>query len=171
MSFSVFRFHVEVSFGAVFEWFEVDRLLVTGVDILWMAAVNILLVVAVDKLGSNILVLDKLAVVSLADKCFDFALDFDIDLGFGIGDRGFDVNFPIVNYKHCSWLLCGLVYHNCGRHTSLAATADWPMLRNALDFGNDLVVAEVVLVAVGFADSVVEVAAKWVQLLDQLVGD
>ncbi|KAG9301153.1 hypothetical protein G9A89_012536 [Geosiphon pyriformis] len=107
------------------------------VDILWMAVVDILLVAVVDKLGSNILVLNKLAAALLADKCFDFALDFDIDSGFGIGDQDFDVDFPIVSYKCCSWLLCGLVYHSCGRHASLAVIADWPMLKDTLDFEND----------------------------------
>ncbi|KAG9287855.1 hypothetical protein G9A89_017450 [Geosiphon pyriformis] len=179
------------------------RLLVTVVDILWMAVVDILLVAVVDKLGSDILVLDKLAAVSLAGKCFNFALDFDIDSRFGIGDQGFDVNFLIVSYKCCSWLLCGLVYYSCGRHTSLAVTADWMMTIKVTDFGNDshfpdcytieevhrpfglrlvivvaavaivvaVVVAEVVLVAVEFTDLVVEMAAEWVQLSDQLVGD
>ncbi|KAG9289497.1 hypothetical protein G9A89_003656, partial [Geosiphon pyriformis] len=102
-----------------------------------MAAVDILLVAVVDKLESDILVLNKLAAASLASKCFDFALDFDIDLEFGISDWDFDVDFPIVSYKCCSWLLFGLVYHSCGRHVSLAATADCLMLRNALNFGNN----------------------------------
>ncbi|KAG9290362.1 hypothetical protein G9A89_007093 [Geosiphon pyriformis] len=120
----VFGFHVELSFGMVFEWFEVDKLLVTAVDILWMAVVDILLMAVVDKLGSDILVLDKLAAASLAGKCFGIDFDFDIDSGFGIGDWGFDVNFPIIGYKHYSWLLCDFVYHSCGRHVFPAATVD-----------------------------------------------
>ncbi|KAG9286472.1 hypothetical protein G9A89_014638 [Geosiphon pyriformis] len=185
---SGFGWHQYPNSKNVILMFEVDRLLVVGVDILQMAVVN--------KLGSDILVLNKLAAVSLAGKCFDFALDFDIDSGFGIGNRGFNIDFPIVSYKCCSWLLCGLVYHSCGKHVFLAATADWLMLRDMLDFGNNcsfsdycvfgeqwvhrpfglrlvvvvaavtvvvaVVVAEVVLVAVKFANLVVEVAAEWV---------
>ncbi|KAG9285292.1 hypothetical protein G9A89_001426 [Geosiphon pyriformis] len=126
------EFYVEISFGAVFEWFEVDRLLVAVVDILrmavvdilLMAVVDILLVAVVDKLGSDILMLNKLAAASLVGKFFGIDLDFDIDSGFGIGDRDFDVDFPIVGYKRCSWLLCDFVYHSCGRHAFSATTVD-----------------------------------------------
>ncbi|KAG9296559.1 hypothetical protein G9A89_015151 [Geosiphon pyriformis] len=122
---------------AVFEWFKVDRLLVAVVNILRMAAVNILLVAAVDKLGSDILVLNKLVAASLADKCFGIDLDFDIDFGFGIGNWGFDVDFSIISYKHCSWLLCDLVYYSCGKHRFFAATVDYLTIIDMLDFGNN----------------------------------
>ncbi|KAG9296568.1 hypothetical protein G9A89_015160 [Geosiphon pyriformis] len=174
--FSVFGFCIEVSFRVVFEWFEIDRLLVAVVNILWMAVVNILLVAVIDKLGSDILVLNKLAAVSLIGKCFGIDLDFDIDFGFGIRDWGFNVDFPIIGYKHCSWLLCDLVYHSCGRHTFSAVMVDYLMMMNMLDFGNDwhfsdyCVFGEVDKWTDGLYESILVVVAVKAVVVAQVVG-
>ncbi|KAG9302099.1 hypothetical protein G9A89_000722 [Geosiphon pyriformis] len=92
-------------FWVVSELIGVDRLLVAAVDILQVVTIDILLVAVVDKLESNILVLGKLAAVSLAGKCFDIVPDFVDILEFEIGDQSFYIDFPIAGgYKHCSLL-------------------------------------------------------------------
>ncbi|KAG9297958.1 hypothetical protein G9A89_018786 [Geosiphon pyriformis] len=60
MLFLACKFHFEVSFEVVFKFVGVDRLLV--------AVVDILLVAMADKLEFDILVVDRLAAASLADK-------------------------------------------------------------------------------------------------------
>ncbi|KAG9292617.1 hypothetical protein G9A89_006989 [Geosiphon pyriformis] len=51
----------------------------------------------IDKLESDILVLNKLAAASLADKCFDIVPDF-VDISeFEIGDWDFYIDFPIID--------------------------------------------------------------------------
>ncbi|KAG9295310.1 hypothetical protein G9A89_021241 [Geosiphon pyriformis] len=63
----------------------VDKLLVTAVDRLFGAVVNKLLVSVVDKLKVHILVVNRLAAVSLAGKW----VDIDLDLGNGSGGDQF----------------------------------------------------------------------------------
>ncbi|KAG9299626.1 hypothetical protein G9A89_020797 [Geosiphon pyriformis] len=127
--FSVFGFYWVVSFGAVFGFVGVDRLFV--------AAVNILLVAAADKLEVDILETNRLMTTSLVDKQVGF--DLGTDLEFGTGDWGFDMDFLIVGYLNTGDSQFGyvLVYHNSGRYAFSVATVDWLMKIDMVDFGHD----------------------------------
>ncbi|KAG9286684.1 hypothetical protein G9A89_012234 [Geosiphon pyriformis] len=128
-SFSVFGFRYVVSFGAVFES--------VGVDKLFVAVVDILLVAAADKLEVDILETDRLMTPSLVSKQVGFNLDTDSE--FGTSNRGFDIDFLIVGYLNASNSQFGYVlgYHNSGRYTFPVATVDWLIKMDAVDFGHD----------------------------------
>ncbi|KAG9306853.1 hypothetical protein G9A89_005754 [Geosiphon pyriformis] len=128
-SFSVFGFRWVVSFGAVFGSVGVDRLFV--------AVVNILLVAAADKSEVDILGTDSLMTVSLVDKQVGF--DLSTNLEFGTSDQGFDIDFPIIGYLNTGDSQFGyiLVYHNNGRYAFLVAIVDWLMKMDVVDFGHD----------------------------------
>ncbi|KAG9286153.1 hypothetical protein G9A89_010167 [Geosiphon pyriformis] len=89
----------------------------------------------------DILVVDRLVAALLAGNYSDIGLDFDLDndLEFGTGDRGFDIDFPIVGYLNAGNSQFGYVlgYHNSGRYVFPVATVDWLMKINAVDFGHN----------------------------------
>ncbi|KAG9296422.1 hypothetical protein G9A89_015014 [Geosiphon pyriformis] len=128
-SFSVFGFHWVVSFGVVFGSVGVDKLFVAVVDILLVAVAN--------KLEVDILKTDRLMTASLVGKRVSF--DLGTDSEFGTGDWGFDIDFPIVGYLNAGDSQFGyvLVYHNSGRYAFLVATVDWLMEMDMVDFVYD----------------------------------
>ncbi|KAG9305695.1 hypothetical protein G9A89_022617 [Geosiphon pyriformis] len=84
--------------GRILLWgFRVVFELVVGADKLIGAVADKLLVAAVNKLEVDILVVDRLVAVSLAGKWFDIGLDLGSDFEFEIYNRGFDIDFLIVN--------------------------------------------------------------------------
>ncbi|KAG9288706.1 hypothetical protein G9A89_004325 [Geosiphon pyriformis] len=93
-----------LSFGVVFGLIiETDKLFGAVADKSLEATVNKLLVAAVDKLGFDLLAVDRLVAASLAGKYFDIGLDLDLDndLEFGTSDRGFCIDFLIIGcYKY-----------------------------------------------------------------------
>ncbi|KAG9302977.1 hypothetical protein G9A89_022637 [Geosiphon pyriformis] len=128
-SFSVFGFCYVVSFGVVFGS--------VGVDKLFVAAVDILLVAAADKSEVDILETNRLMTVLLVSKRVGF--DLGTDSEFGTGDWGFDIDFPIVGYLNAGDSQFGYVlgYHNSGRYAFPVATVDWLMKMDIIDFGHD----------------------------------
>ncbi|KAG9291487.1 hypothetical protein G9A89_021906 [Geosiphon pyriformis] len=88
-SFLVFGFCWVVSFEVVFRFIGVNRLFVTVV-------VDKLLVAAVNRLELNTPETDRLMTVLLVSKWVGF--DLGTDSEFGIGNRDFDIDFPIVSY-------------------------------------------------------------------------
>ncbi|KAG9299709.1 hypothetical protein G9A89_013069 [Geosiphon pyriformis] len=127
-----------VSFVVVSESFGVDRLLAVVVDILPVADK---LGPLVDKLELDILVVDKLIVVSLVHNeiSVDIVWNLIDDSELRTGDWGFDINFPIVGYLNVngSQFKYVLVYHNSSRYAFLVATVDWLMKMNVVNFGHD----------------------------------
>ncbi|KAG9285330.1 hypothetical protein G9A89_010805 [Geosiphon pyriformis] len=85
----------EWGFGVVFE-------LVVGADKLFGAVADKLPVAVVDKLEVDILVVDRLVAVSLADKWFDIGLDLGSDSEYEICDQGFNIDFPIMDLSQVS---------------------------------------------------------------------
>ncbi|KAG9303994.1 hypothetical protein G9A89_005904 [Geosiphon pyriformis] len=128
-SFSVFEFCWVVSFGVVFGFVGVDRLFV--------AAVNILLVAVANKLEVDILETDRLMTASLVDKRVGF--DLGTDLEFGTDNRGFNIDFLIVGYLNTGNSQFGyvLIYHNSGRYVFPVATVDWLMEMDVVDFDHN----------------------------------
>ncbi|KAG9305754.1 hypothetical protein G9A89_005152 [Geosiphon pyriformis] len=97
--------------------------------------------VATDKSEVDILAVDRLVAVSLAGNYSNIGLDFDLDNDseFETGDRGFDIDFPIVGYLNTGNNQFGYVfgYHNSGRYAFPVATVDWLIKMDAVDFGHD----------------------------------
>ncbi|KAG9287704.1 hypothetical protein G9A89_004107 [Geosiphon pyriformis] len=118
-----------VSFGAVFGSIGVDRLFV--------AVVDILLVAAADKLEVDILETDRLMTVLLVGKQVDF--DLGTDSEFETSNQGFNIDFPIIDYLNTGNSQFGyvLVYHNSGKYAFPVATVDWLMEMDMVDFGHD----------------------------------
>ncbi|KAG9298905.1 hypothetical protein G9A89_015927 [Geosiphon pyriformis] len=85
-----FLMSFEWDFGVVFE-------LVVGANKLFGAAADKLPVAAIDKLEVDILAVDRLVAASLAGKWFDIGFDLGSDFESKICDRGFDIDFPIVD--------------------------------------------------------------------------
>ncbi|KAG9302728.1 hypothetical protein G9A89_009505 [Geosiphon pyriformis] len=129
-SFSVFGFHWVVSFGVVFGFVGADRLFVAAV-------VDKLLVAAVDRLELDTLEIDRLMTVLLVGKQVGF--DLGTDSEFGTGNRGFNIDFPIIGYLNAGNSQFGyvLVYHNNGRYAFPVVTVDWSMKIDVVDFGHD----------------------------------
>ncbi|KAG9291561.1 hypothetical protein G9A89_021980 [Geosiphon pyriformis] len=117
---------------AVFELWVSDKLFVAVV-------VDILLVVAVDKLKIDIWMVDILAVVSLASKLIDMVLVGLVIRELKTGNWGFDIDFLIVGYLSLiySQLLNAFVYHSSGKHASSAVTVDWLKMIDMTDSGNN----------------------------------
>ncbi|KAG9302412.1 hypothetical protein G9A89_011462 [Geosiphon pyriformis] len=99
---------------------------VTGGMLLIVAATDKLQALLVNKLGLNILVVNKLAVASFGYN--EVSIDFNLGINseFEIVNQSFDIDFLIINYyyRNSSQFSNGLVYHNCSRYASLPAIAD-----------------------------------------------
>ncbi|KAG9305282.1 hypothetical protein G9A89_007777 [Geosiphon pyriformis] len=95
-----------------------------GVNRLFVAVVNILLVAAADKSEVNILETDRLMTASLVDKWVGF--DLGTDSEFGTDDRSFNIDFLIIGYLNTDNSQFGyvLVYHNSGRYAFPVVTVD-----------------------------------------------
>ncbi|KAG9296147.1 hypothetical protein G9A89_014739 [Geosiphon pyriformis] len=132
--FSVFVFHWVISFGAVFEFVGVNRLLVAVV-------VDKLLVAVVDKFELDISEIDKLIAASLVhnEVSIGIVLDFAKNSELGTSNWDFNIDFLIIGYLNAggNQLVCVLVYHNSSKHAFLVATVDWLKMMDVADFGHD----------------------------------
>ncbi|KAG9289224.1 hypothetical protein G9A89_022534 [Geosiphon pyriformis] len=82
------------------------------------------------------LVIDKLGAASLVGNLIDIFLSW-VDISkFGTGDQSCNIDFPIINFLFLTYSqsLNALVYHSSGKYASLAATADWIMMRDMTNF-------------------------------------